>query len=388
MADLHFPGQPQATGPETHGAITQPAIYNPDITAGPVDAVEEAPRMLGRRDALRGLLGLGLAAATGAVIYEVVSSNEHKGNISLAPPETTVTTGVATTEAAEAMNPDERFKSQLSTIFQGFDTDKDLLIGDAVKWDGAPEERGTAAFTRHTLRSGADFANWVNSSDPRAGVAHNYFEATIGAKIAAGSAAPEERDRIFNGEAFRVVQIADHIAGAAVEGTSHIVDGKIVISPEARLVGRGDAFLIYADKAGNVDASLTERCDCGNPHVTRIRPLVPGEKLKPVEVPPKIDDGILPGDPSVPADQDHGTPDRAGIGPAEQPVDPVTGTIKTETTVAPPATTATTAPPAPTTSGRPPATTAPAPTSTNPPVPATTSVATTTPQTGPLPTQP
>jgi hypothetical protein len=290
------------------------------------------------------------------------------------------------------MTAEERFKSELPRVFQGFDVDKDLRIGSAVVWDGAPEERGSAAFTRHTVRSGKQYAEWLaDTTDDRAVAARNYFEFTLEAKIAQGVVGPEERDRMFKtGEAWTPVQIADKPAG--VVGTSHYVKpagqpGRLVLSSDVRKVGAGDAFLVWSKADGSIDADLTGRCDCGNPHVTVIRPLQPGENPTPIEYPPKIDDGVLPQDPNDPYGQQPGTKDKHGKGPAEQPADPVSGTIASETTVAPPPTTTVETTP-PTTSKRPTATTTPAPTSTAPPAPATSSVPTTAPQTGPLPTQP
>lgn len=104
---------------------------------------------------------------------------------------------------------------------------------------------------------------------------------------------------------------------------------------------------------------------------------------------PKHDDGRLPGNPDVPADQDKGTPDKPGVGPAGQTPDS-DGYLPTETRPQAPPTTKKPeeVPQSPTTTGRPPATTTPAPTSTNPPAPATTTVTTTKPQDGPRPTQP
>lgn len=105
-----------------------------------------------------------------------------------------------------------------------------------------------------------------------------------------------------------------------------------------------------------------------------------------VTIPPKYDDGKLPGNPGVPADQDKGTPDKPGVGPAGQKPDDK-GYIPTETRPTAPTTTRR-AEQAPTTTGRPPATTAKPPVVTNPPVTATTPVTTVKPQSKPRPVQP
>lgn len=102
-------------------------------------------------------------------------------------------------------------------------------------------------------------------------------------------------------------------------------------------------------------------------------------------VPPKEDDGKLPGNPDVPADQDPGTPDVPGDGPAEQQPNP-DGYLPGETPVTVPETPPTTVPT--TTMPEVPATTSPQPVVTEPPKPATTVVATTVPQSGSLPEKP
>lgn len=112
----------------------------------------------------------------------------------------------------------------------------------------------------------------------------------------------------------------------------------------------------------------------------------PEETTTTSTVPAKYDDGRLPGNPNVPADQDKGTPDLPGVGPAGQTPGP-DGYLPQETRPQAPST-APDQTQAPTTTGRPTASTTPAPTSTNPPVTATTSVSTTVPQNKPRPTQP
>lgn len=104
-------------------------------------------------------------------------------------------------------------------------------------------------------------------------------------------------------------------------------------------------------------------------------------------VPRKVDDGRLPGNSAVPADQDPGTPDKAGVGPAGQTPDE-DGYLPTETPPSVPETTTTTHPQTSPTTNRPPATTGTTTATTNPPQPATTTVSTTAPQSGALPPKP
>lgn len=104
-------------------------------------------------------------------------------------------------------------------------------------------------------------------------------------------------------------------------------------------------------------------------------------------IPMKFDDGRLPGNPNVPADQDKGTPDVPGQGPAGQtPND--RGYVPGETVPTAPGYVEPRPTTTPTTQPRPTASTSPQPTNTQPPQTATTSVATTVPQNNPRPTAP
>jgi hypothetical protein len=121
-------------------------------------------------------------------------------------------------------------------------------------------------------------------------------------------------------------------------------------------------------------------------HTTPTTPPTTGPPSSSTTIPVKKDDGVLP-DTGIPADQDPGTPDVPGVGPAGQtPNDE--GYIPTET---PPPSQApdTTQLPAPTTSPNTvPATTGVAPSSTNPPVVAPSNPTPEAPETGTLPPRP
>jgi hypothetical protein len=101
-------------------------------------------------------------------------------------------------------------------------------------------------------------------------------------------------------------------------------------------------------------------------------------------IPPKEDDGILPGNPDVPADQDPGTPDVPGEGPAGQ-TPGADGYVPGENVPTAPTTTTTIGNVTVTTQQ--PATTLPSSPTTNPSQTATTSTPTTAPQ-NLMPTQP
>lgn len=121
---------------------------------------------------------------------------------------------------------------------------------------------------------------------------------------------------------------------------------------------------------------------CGNPVLTPgSNPELP--KGPTDQIPMKHDDGKLPGNPGVPADQDPGTPDNPGTGPAGQTPGP-DGYLPQEPRPTAPPTSEATIPPV--TQNTTPATTSPQPTSTQPPVHVTTPP-TTSPQTG-MPTLP
>ncbi len=113
---------------------------------------------------------------------------------------------------------------------------------------------------------------------------------------------------------------------------------------------------------------------------------VPGSTVPGSTVPAKNDDGKLPNT-GIPADQDPGTPDVPGQGPAGQPPNDE-GYIPSETRPPSQPTDTTILPPPATAPNTVPASTGAAPVSTNPPVVAPGNPTPSTPENGPLPAQP
>ncbi len=180
-------------------------------------------------------------------------------------------------------------------------------------------------------------------------------------------------------------QVGDVPADGRNTGTAS--DGTVVVSGQNGISGDRKGIRVNIDtKDGSKTFYILARC--GNivlPPTANV-PLPEGPTDQPPFVPSiplKHDDGRLPGNPNVPADQDHGTPDKPGVGPAGQTPNP-DGYLPQEPkpTAAP-----TTVYVAPTTSpNSTPASTGPQPTNTQPPV-RVTAPSTTQPQTG-MPGQP
>jgi hypothetical protein len=158
-----------------------------------------------------------------------------------------------------------------------------------------------------------------------------------------------------------------------------------VINPNDQRTG--DADICYIEVPPVVPPTPpTAPPEDGSTTTTTTQPETPPEESVPETVPPKVDDGELP-ETGVPADQDPGTPDVPGQGPAgQEPNDE--GYIPSET---PPSSQApdTTLLPAPVTAPNTvPASTGVAPTSTNPPVVAPSNPTPEAPETGTLPQRP
>ncbi len=159
-------------------------------------------------------------------------------------------------------------------------------------------------------------------------------------------------------------------------------DGRVVIAAQPGISGDRSGVLIVTPD-GKIVGFLDR---CSNLAVLKPHSNSPTGRTDEPGVTPKYDDGRLPGDPNVPADQDKGTPDKPGRGPAGQKPD-AEGYIPSETRPEAPSTTETQSSPG-TPEDRGPATTNPRPSGPATTVVATTVVATSTPNTAPLPTAP
>lgn len=259
----------------------------------------------------------------------------------LAP--TDIATGASepTEAATEALSNQERaenFWRDLQAYMPDFDLEDEVSIGDDVDFENQAEERGDGAFTLDelgTLDSPEEIAQFFASDDERAVAVRENLEAKLADR-------PDLLKSALRGDNWVPVQI---LGEAVIHGTTYFVNGEIAEVTEGRAVGENDIFWFLVDEQGMIVHEI--RADCGNPHLiiitkppAKLPPSItitpppattPPATTPPVVVTPKIDDGVLPGNPEVPADQDPGTPDIPGKGPAEQPVDPNTGCVDGET---------------------------------------------------------
>lgn len=289
--------------------------------------------------------------------------------------------------------------------------------GDENKWFAEGMNAIRVAETNEQARDAAEA--WINGTDENLGIKHDEqlivsgYNILFNNSIANGSVERLTGDGLIDESgcatdkmtqavsdirawvAASEVTVEDAPADWVNTGTDE--NGNVTIASQPGISGDRKAIKIVSPDGNTV--YIMGRCG---------QPVIPGQPNVPIpegptdnpEVPPttpenppttstipmKHDDGRLPGNPDVPADQDKGTPDVPGQGPAGQtpnnqgylPSEPVpTAPGYTEPR-----------PTTPTTQQRPPATTSPQPTSTQPPRPATTSVPTTVPQTNPRPTAP
>jgi hypothetical protein len=187
--------------------------------------------------------------------------------------------------------------------------DEDIRTGDDVDQADNPMEAGSASFTTEELGvidSNEELAAFFVLDSAKAEAARARIESNL-------TDEPEELARVLSGEYHIPVQFMKDIV---VKGTTYLVDGDVVKMTSGREAAAGDIFWIYVDLEGKVRPELSMRADCNNPEFD--------------EIEPKEDDGNLPGIDEVPADQDKGTPDKAGVGPAGQEPDDE-GKLPTET---------------------------------------------------------
>lgn len=347
----------------------------PPASTQPMDEVRQSRRMT--------FIEVGLVASL--ALTGIAACSNDGGEHEAASAETPTTAA----EAGEDNSPEARnFWADLEERAPDF-RPGEVNVGSQVEWGENPEERGTAAFTSETIESPADIVAFFGSGTPESEEVVSMIEETF-------EDDPENLERALSGEGYVPVQFNVPIA---IEGTTYFVNGESEVATGERFAQAGDILWLYADEDGHIVWDASFRADCANPEITFIRPLRPGDVIPPsivippgevppnppvVTIPPKHDDGELPGD-DTPASQDPGTPDRPGQGPAGQTPDD-SGYLPGEEPPSPPSGGGSDNPPPPP-PPPPPATTTPPPASTNPPVTATSVTPTSTPG-GSMPGQP
>ncbi len=245
---------------------------------------------------------------------------------------TTTTEATTTIPGAETVISDEEriknFDEDLGKIFQGFNSDE-IAAGTAVDFGKNPQERGTAAFSDHTLETRDQIRDFLASDNPRAEVLRENLAAALADR-------PDELASALSGKGYVFVQT---LVPISIEGTTYFSGGKMVKMDSPRSAAAGDVFLMFVDKDGHIVKDASLRSDCSNLELDRVTPVRPGEPLPPsVEYGPKFDRNTTPA--GVPGQNlgsgttDHG-PTGPGTGPAGQAPGP-NGVVPGEVTPTPP----------------------------------------------------
>lgn len=220
--------------------------------------------------------------------------------------------------------------NQINSTFQGFKPGQLTIGSENVKFDGAPQERGTAAFSHRTLKTPTQVGAFLNEKTPvsqaakqrvveairayrmkqltatltaklkafmvknqklikaasaATGSEAKRFKAMLAAKLktyqterlslikAANRAVDAEVKRALDGSGYFPIQVG---VAARVLGTTYFRNGKVFEMGEWRSVGPRDVFWLFMTMDGKIVFGATVRADCGNPHITVVTPLPVG----------------------------------------------------------------------------------------------------------------
>jgi hypothetical protein len=170
--------------------------------------------------------------------------------------------------------------NQINQVFQGFQPGELAIGSNNVSFNGAPEERGTAAFSQRTLKTQADVAGFLNEdTDVSKAAKQNVVDS-----IRKAGFGDDEVKRALDGSGYFPIQVK---TAANVLGTTYYQDGKVLEAGAWRAVGTNDVFWLFMTKDKKIVFGATVRADCGNPHLTQVVPVRPSTPpATPVEHPP------------------------------------------------------------------------------------------------------
>ena len=122
-----------------------------------------------------------------------------------------------------------------------------------------------------TLKTPSDVANFLNGSSPQSQAAK---ARVIAAYKATGATAYVTQ--ALNGSAYVPFQMK---VAAEILGTSYFQNGQVYVEATGqwRSVGPYDVIWIPVTPDGKLIKGAAVRADCGNPHLTKVIPVIPGE---------------------------------------------------------------------------------------------------------------
>jgi hypothetical protein len=218
----------------------------------------------------------------GGSLHNIDLSDEND-NVASGNKTTTTVHRQSTTTSTEPRVRADDVANQVTDIFTGY-KDNELAMGTKnVKFEGAPEERGTAAFSKRTLKTPEQVGDFLNE-DSDVSVAAN--DRVVSAIKSAGYG-DDEVARALNGDGYFPVQTK---VASQVLGTTYYKDGKVLEAGEWRQVRENDVFWLFMTKDGKIIKGASVRADCGNPNLKQVRPVRPNTPpAPPVEQSPCVE---------------------------------------------------------------------------------------------------
>lgn len=163
-------------------------------------------------------------------------------------------------------------KMEIATTFPGFTAHASLAVGTKnITWTKHSETRGIAAFSTVTLKTPTDVANFLNGPSPQS-------QAAKARVIAAYKATGETAylPTALNGSAYIPFQMK---VASEILGTSYFQNGQVYVegTGQWRSVGPYDVIWIPVTPDAKLIKGAAVRADCGNPHLTKVIPVIPGQ---------------------------------------------------------------------------------------------------------------
>lgn len=148
-----------------------------------------------------------------------------------------------------------------------------VKIGGDEPIPASEREAASESFTGETIETREDLEEFFKSDLPKAELARDRVVKCF------------KKHKLSDKEITRAVNNGDRWIWVAptvpsqIEGTTYTVGGKVHKIEEPRGVASNDAVWFYVTEKGHVFNCGAVRADCGNPEVTRIRPIKPGHRV-------------------------------------------------------------------------------------------------------------
>lgn len=213
--------------------------------------------------------------------------NAVKAKVCNPTPTPTATPTVTVTASAAPVNAQDIVR-QLTGPGGPFEQVKDkVVVGGNVVTD-APVERGNAVFSAKSLKSQADIKEFLNGTSEQSKAARERVTKAITDSVRKDKPSftdeqvKTEVARALDGTGYFPVQVT---VASEILGTTYYKDGKVLTADGWRTVGPNDIFWMFMTTYQKIVVPATIRADCGNPELTTVRPVTPGNPNPPVECP-------------------------------------------------------------------------------------------------------